>query len=365
MSVINELLARAVELGASDVHLKPDQQPYLRLGGRLQPAGYAALSADDLIAIIDDLLPNHVKDEFKHEHEADFSHKEEDVGRFRVNVFQGEGMPAVAMRHVKDQIPTLEELRLPTALYRLAEVQRGIVLLCGSTGSGKSTTLAAIIGEINRRFERRIITIEDPIEYEFNDQLCLITQREIGLDTLCFANALKHVLRQDPDVILIGEMRDPETIRTALLASETGHLVLSTLHASTAALAIPRMLDVFPPDEHEQIRFAMAANMQAVICQRLIPDSSGGVIPASEICFNTPTVQKLIRANRLDIISAAIETGKEDGMQTFNQSLYSMIKDGTVSETEGMRHATNPESLRMNLQGIFLDESRKILSTLI
>lgn len=364
MSVINELLARAVELGASDVHIKPDQQPYLRVGGHLIPAGYAALSADDVEAIIEDLIPEHLRVLFGEQHEADFSHKEEDVGRFRVNVFVGSGSPAVAMRHVKEQIPTLEELRLPSSLYRLADVQRGIVLLCGATGSGKSTTLAAIIGEINRRHERRIITIEDPIEYEFNDQSSLITQREIGLDTLNFSNALKHVLRQDPDVILIGEMRDPETIRTALLAAETGHLVLTTLHASTAALAIPRMLDVFPPAEHEQIRFAVAGNMQAIICQRLIPDSSGSVVPATEICFNTSTVQKLIRSNRLDVIGAAIETGGDEGMQTFNQSLYALVKDGTISEKDGMLHATNPESLRMNLQGIFLDESRKILATL-
>jgi pilus retraction protein PilT len=269
----------------------------------------------------------------------------------------------IAMRHVKTEVPTVEYLRLPPQLKDLARAERGIVLLCGTTGSGKSTTLAAIIGEINRTQRRRIITTEDPIEYMFIDDQSVITQREVGLDTLSFENALKHLLRQDPDVILIGEMRDALSIRTALLAAETGHLVMSTLHSGSADLAVPRMLDVFPAEEQNHIRLGLANNLHAAICQRLVPDVRGGVIPAVEIMINTPTVRKLIEKNQLGVLSAAIETGREDGMQTFNQSIYDHIKNGLISEEEGMLAATNPQALRMNLQGIFLDEGRRILST--
>ena len=233
--------------------------------------------------------------------------------------------------------------------------------MAGTTGSGKSTTLAAIIGDINQTQRCRIITVEDPVEYLFHDDQSVITQREVGLDTLSFQNALKHLMRQDPDVILIGEMRDRTSIRTALLAAETGHLVLSTIHAGSADLAIPRMLDVFPPEEQDQIRLGLAGNMYAIVCQRLVPDTQGGVVPAVEIMINTSTVRKLLEKNRLDVLGAAIETGAEDGMQNFNQAIYKLIKGGIITEKDGMRYATNPESLRMNLQGIFLDEGKRIL----
>ncbi len=266
------------------------------------------------------------------------------------------------MRFVKAEIPTVEELRIPTQIKGLAHVPRGIILLSGTTGCGKSTTLASIIGEINRTQRRRIITIEDPIEYVFEDDQSLINQREIGIDTLSFQNSLKHLLRQDPDVILIGEMRDRTSIRTALLAAETGHLVMSTLHAGTADLAIPRILDMFPGDEQDQIRLALAGNLYAIICQRLMRDVNGDAIPSVEILFNTPTVSKLLQKNQLSHLSAAIETGRDDGMQSFNQSLYDLITKGLVSEEEAMRYASNPEALRMNLQGIFLDEGNRILN---
>jgi twitching motility protein PilT len=235
------------------------------------------------------------------------------------------------------------------------------VVISGTTGCGKSTTLAAIVGEINRTQRRRIITIEDPVEYVFEDEQSIITQREVGLDTLSFQRALEHVLRQDPDVILIGEMRDRMSIRTALLAAETGHLVLTTLHAGTCSIAVPRVLDVFPANERDQIRMGLADTQHAIVCQRLVPDTTGSVVPAVEIMINTPTVRKLLEKKQLDTLAAAIETGGEDGMQSFNQSIYQLIKSGTITEAEGMRSATNPESLRMNLKGIFLDESRRIL----
>ncbi len=362
MSILHELLKNAVELGASDVHLKPDQEPFLRVHSRLSESGFDLVTAENMRAIVADILPAHLSEGYERTHEADFSHQEPDVGRFRVNVFVSQGLPAVAMRHVKTAIPTFAQLRLPERLAELAHVHRGIVLLSGTTGSGKSTTLAAILGEINRTQRRRVITIEDPVEYLFEDDQSLITQREVGLDTLTFENALKHVLRQDPDVILIGEMRDRISIRTALLAAETGHLVLSTLHAGNGALAVPRILDVFPADEQDQIRMALAGNLHAVVCQRLLQDVDGKAVPAVEILINTPTTRKLLERNQLEVLSAAIETGEEDGMQTFNQSIYKLIKKGVVTESEGMRFATNPESLRMNLQGIFLDEGRRILA---
>ena len=363
MSILKDLLDKAVHLGASDVHIKMNKEPFYRISGALVESGFDVITASDLDNIIQDILPEQLKPVFQREHEADFSLQESGVGRFRVNPFLSQNYPTLALRHVKTEIPTFEALRLPLSLKKLAHVERGILLLCGTTGSGKSSTLAAILGEINRTQRKRVITIEDPIEYLFEDDQSVITQREVGLDTISFANALKHVMRQDPEVILIGEMRDPTSIQTAVLAAETGHLVLSTLHAGTADLAVPRMLDVFPSEEHDSIRLALAGNLHAVVCQRLVPDLHGGVVPAVEILINTSTVQKLLEKNQLEMLSAAIETGGEDGMQTFNQSVYNLITNNLISEEEGMRFATNPQALRMNLQGIFLDTDSRILGS--
>ena len=363
MSLLRELLERSVELGASDVHIKTGTEPFFRISGKLTESGFEVLTPEYMQAVIEDILPPYLKRQYEAEHEADFSLHEPGLARFRVNVFDSQGNPTIAMRRVNAKIPTFEDLRVPPQLGAFAQVQRGIILLSGTTGSGKSTTLAAIIGEINRTQRRRIITVEDPIEYMFEDEQSVITQREVGLDTLTFSNALKHLMRQDPDVILIGEMRDRASIRTALLAAETGHMVLSTLHAGTTDLAIPRMLDVFPADEQDQIRLGLAGNLHAIVCQRLMPDTQSGVVPAVEIMVNTSTVRKLLEKNQLATLAAAVETGGEDGMQTFNQSIYNHIKAGLVTEADGMRYATNPESLRMNLQGIFLDEGSRILGT--
>ena len=359
-----DLLRQAVSAGASDIHLKVGQHPYLRLNAQLAPTDLPVLTTDDLDQTIRLILPQHLQKSYEEQHEADFSFSMEGGIRFRVNAFLSQGVPTLAFRHVKTKVPAIPELHLPDSIRKIAETQRGIVIISGTTGSGKSTTLAAMLNHINETKSLRVITIEDPIEYLFVDKQSIISQREVGLDTLTFQAALKHVLRQDPDVIVIGEMRDQTTFRTALAAAETGHLVLTTLHSGNAAVAVQRLLEFFPSGEWDQIRLNLASNLQSVICQRLIKGSQGGVIPAVEILINTPTVRKVLEKNKLEILPAAIETGVEDGMQTFNQSIYQLIKNGMISQEEGMLNASNPQALRMNLQGIFLDESRRILSAI-
>jgi len=364
MFKIDDFLRGAVEQHASDIHLKVGQTPFLRLQSQLTPSTLPVLSQENLHATIQHVLPPHLVSHYTEQHEADFSYFVEGAGRFRVNAFLSQGQPALAFRHVKTKVPTVDELNLPPSIKTIAESQRGIIIVSGATGSGKSTTLASMLNHMNETENLRIITIEDPVEYLFEDKKCVISQREVGLDTLSFQAGLKHILRQDPDVIVIGEMRDQTTFRTALSAAETGHLVLTTLHSSNAAIAIQRLLEFFPSGEWDQIRLNLASNLQSVICQRLLKGTQGGVIPAVEILINTPTVRKLLEKNKLDILPAAIETGSDDGMQTFNQSIYQLIKSGMITQEEGMMYASNPQALRMNLQGIFLDEGRRILSAI-
>ena len=364
MPMLTEVLRHAVQAGASDIHLKTGQPPLYRADKKLAAGPFEPLTAEQLRAIAAEIMPKHLGKAYAEKHEVDFSHREEGVGRFRVSLFDGEGCPTLAIRHIKDQIPDLDDCNLPSTLERLVHERAGIVILSGTTGCGKSTTLASLLERVNNTYARRIVTVEDPIEYAFTDKKSYITQREVGLDTETFATALRHVLRQDPDVILIGEMRDVDSVRTGITAAETGHLVFTTLHSGTAASAIPRLLDMFPKAEQDQVRMAISMNLCAVICQRLIPAIGGGVIPAAEIMFNSPTVKKLIAKNQLELLGAAIECGGENGMQNFNQAIYQLIKGGVVSEEVGMKFAPNAESLAMNLRGIFLDEGRKILAAL-
>jgi twitching motility protein PilT len=361
--MIHDILVKAVSMGASDVHLKPSQAPYFRVSGELVESGFPVFSDDDMRCIVVDMLPEHIRKRSDGATEIDLSHDEPEVGRFRVNIFMSRHVPTIALRHVKTQIPSLADLHLPPQIEKIAQANAGIIMLSGATSSGKSTTLAAMLQCINRTQRLRVITVEDPIEYLFTDDKCLITQREVGLDTPSFHSALKHVLRQDPDVIMVGEMRDDTSLRVALSAAETGHLVLTTIHANTAPQAVTRILEYFPMDERNQVRMALAGNLQAIICQRLIPAIDGKVRPGVEIMLNTPTVRKLLQKNELETLGAAIETGGEDGMQTFNQSIYKLIKSGAITERHGLEYATNPEALKMNLQGIFLDESRRILGS--
>ena len=265
------------------------------------------------------------------------------------------------MRYVKSSVPSFEQLGLLPQVKTIAEAHRGIVLLAGTTGSGKSTTLAAMIEHINAHSKRHIITLEDPIEYVFEDNQSVLEQREVGLDTQSFHHALKHVLRQDPDIIMVGEMRDSTSFQAAISAADTGHLVLSTLHTTNASQSIGRILDFFKADEREQIRRQLAGTLHAVICQRMVPTIAGTMTPALEILINTPTVKKLLEENRLDKLAAAIETARDDGMLTFNQALFDLTKAGKITEKEALAKASNPQALEMNFKGIFNSEGSRIL----
>jgi twitching motility protein PilT len=312
--------------------------------------------------VVETIVPKHAIKRLETEREVDFSYYFPGVGRFRTNCFQQRGQLCLAMRYVKTNVPTFEELGLLPVLKSIAESPRGIVLVAGATGCGKSTTLAAMIEHINATFKKHIITLEDPIEFVFEDNQSVIEQREVGLDTVSFPHGLKHILRQDPDIIMIGEMRDGISFSAAMSAADTGHLVLSTLHTTNAAQSVGRILDFFKADEREQVRRQIASTLQAVVCQRMVTTVTGAVTPALEIMINTPTVRKLIEENRLDKLPAAIETGIEDGMQNFNQALFQLVKDRKVSEKEALAKASNPQALEMNFKGIFLDEARRILS---
>jgi twitching motility protein PilT len=312
--------------------------------------------------VVEHIVPAHLKTRLEQERGIDFSYFVPDIGRFRTNLFQQRGHWCLAMRYVKTVVPKFAELGLLDQIRQIAESPRGIVLVAGTTGCGKSTTLAAMIEHINANFKKHIVTLEDPIEYVFEDNQCVIEQREIGLDTVSFEHALKHVLRQDPDVIMIGEMRDATSFTAAMSAADTGHLVLSTVHTTNASQSVSRILDFFKAEEREQIRRQLAGTLQAVVCQRMVSTLDGGMTPALEILINTPTVRKLIEENRLDKLAAAIETGTEDGMLNFNQALYNLFKQGKVSQEEALSKATNPQALEMNFKGIFLDEGRRILA---
>jgi len=362
MEMFHRILKTAVEGGASDVHLKIGTPVIFRINRQLIAIECPFPTNDWMNNVVEQVTPAHLRKRVEQEREADFSYFVPAIGRFRTNLFQQRGQWCLAMRHVKTNVPSFEELGLLEQIKKIAESPRGIVLLAGSTGCGKSTTLAAMIEHINSNFKKHIVTLEDPIEYVFEDNQCVVEQREVGLDTLSFHHALKHILRQDPDIIMIGEMRDSVSFTSAMSAADTGHLVLSTLHTTNAAQSISRVLDFFKADEREQIRRQLAGTMQAVVCQRMVATLAGSMTPALEIMINTATVRKLIEENRLDKLPAAIETGVDDGMINFNQALFNLVKQGKVSEQEALSKASNPQALEMNFKGIFLDEGRRILT---
>jgi twitching motility protein PilT len=361
MEMFHRILKTAVQGGASDVHIKIASPVIFRINRQLIAIECPLPTEEWMNNIVKHVIPAHLRQRIDEEREADFSYFVPEIGRFRTNLFQQRGQWCLAMRYVKTHVPSFEELGLLDQIKKIAESPRGIVLVAGSTGCGKSTTLAAMIEHINANFKKHIITMEDPIEYVFEDNQCIVEQREVGLDTLSFHHALKHVLRQDPDIIMIGEMRDSTSFTAAMSAADTGHLVLSTLHTTNAAQSVNRILDFFKADEREQIRRQLAGTLQAVVCQRMAATVAGAMTPAVEIMINTATVKKLIEENRLDKLPGAIETGNDDGMINFNQALFQLVKKGKVSEQEALLKASNPQALEMNFKGIFLDEGRRIL----
>lgn len=361
MDTLIEFFVQAVESEASDIHLKIGQPPIYRLEGHLYKADAPPVTREQILELMSEILTPGLKEAFDHNQEADFAWNLNERVRFRANLFSSSGEPTLSLRYVKNAIHTFESLNLPPQLAKVAMARRGIVIMAGTTGSGKSTTLGAMLNYINDREFRRIITIEDPIEYVFRDNKSVISQREIGFDTETFQSGLRAAMRQDPDIIMVGEIRDRNSVETAITAAETGHLIFSTVHAENSVQGVLRLLDMFSPDERPQIRLAISQTLQAIICQRLVPSVNGRVRPACEILRTNALVRKLILQESVDKLSVAIETGKEEGMMSFNQALYQMVKDGTVDQETAMRFASNPEALHMNLRGIFLDAGHRIV----
>jgi twitching motility protein PilT len=353
---ITDLLKATIEGGASDLHLKAGKPPKMRVDGRLAPVeGAPSLSGEAAQALALSIMNERQKESFNHRGEMDLAYSYPGLGRFRVNVFKQRGSVSLVFRVVPTKVKTIQELELPQILHDLALEGRGLILVTGSTGSGKSTTLAAMVEHINRNKTTNIITIEDPIEYLYLDRQALISQREVGYDTESFSVALRAALRQDPDVIMVGEMRDYETIHTALIAAETGHLVLSTLHTMDAPETINRIISVFPPFQQKQVRLQLASVLRGVISQRLIPRADAkGRVAACEIMISTQTVREAIidpeKTRRLrDVIAAG---GSQYGMQTFDQSLYDLMSRGIISQEAAMNWASNPDDFALKIRGV-------------
>jgi|RhiMetdeSRZDD1v2_1073273.scaffolds.fasta_scaffold257316_2 twitching motility protein PilT len=353
---VNDLLKVAVERGASDLHLKAGSYPMMRVRGELTPVAQDhRIDHDEMIAIAAAVLPTALREKFKDSHEVDLAYSVVGLGRFRCNAFQQRGTIGMTFRVIPFRVATIPELTLPPVLKRITQEQRGLVLVTGTTGSGKSTTLAAMIDEINATQTVNVMTIEDPIEYLHRDKRSIVCQREVGIDTKSFAQALRSALRQDPDVILVGEMRDHETIETALLAAETGHLVLSTLHTLDAAETIGRIVSVFPPHQHQQVRLQLGSVLRAVVSQRLIPKADGkGRVPAVEVMIVTPFIRDcIIDKEKTHLIRGAIAQGTSQyGMQTFDQSIYFLYEQHLITQEEALRWASNPDEFKLRLQGI-------------
>src|SRR5437667_2138351 len=357
MSVnIDDLLKMACGHKASDLHLKVGNYPYVRVDGELVPLiETKRLTAEDTLGLALSMMTNRQKQKFKENAELDIAYGVAGLGRFRCNFFQQRGSIAIALRVIPTHIYTAEELKLPNVLEKICQEKRGLVLVTGTTGSGKSTTLAALIDQINSNQTEHIITIEDPIEFLHRDKKSFVSQREVDVDTKNFGEALRSALRQDPDVILVGEMRDLETIETALTAAETGHLVLSTLHTLDATETIHRIIAVFPPHQQKQIRLQRGAVIQAVISLRLMPRADGlGRVPAAEVLVRTGYVRECIEnKEKTKYIKDAIAAGTSQyGMQTFDLSLYQLYKSGLITLEEALRRASNPNEFKLKIQGI-------------
>src|SRR5882672_3309447 len=353
---VNDLLKIAVESGASDLHLKVGSFPMMRVRGTLTPAGEEKrLDHEDVVAMSAAVISTVQRQKFKETQEVDLAYSVPGLGRFRVNIFQQRGTVGLVLRVIPMTIRTVEELGLPKVMKAIALEERGLVLVTGTTGSGKSTTLAALIDHINKERAAHVMTVEDPIEFLHRDHRSMINQREVAVDTRSFAQALRSALRQDPDVILVGEMRDFETIETGLTAAETGHLVFSTLHTLDATETINRIISVFPPHQQKQVRLQLASVLKAVVSQRLIPRTDGnGRSPAVEVMISTAFIRDcIVDKEKTHNINSAIAAGTSQyGMQTFDQSIFGLFKQGLISYEEALRWASNVDEFKLRVQGI-------------
>jgi twitching motility protein PilT len=351
---VTELLRYTVEMGSSDLHLKAGNVPFIRVDGELKPGSFPALSPADTEAMAQVLMPEHKAREFGATSEADFGYTLAGVGRFRINVYRQRGTVGLAIRRVRSEVPSFQELLLPPVIEQLADSSRGLVLLTGPTGTGKTTTIASMIGHINRTRRAHIVTVEDPIEVVHEDDLSIIEQREIGLDTESYAAALRHVIRQDPDVIFIGEIRDPESALSGIQAAETGHLVISTMHTIDATETINRLLDLFPPQQQREVRSSFAGALKGIVCQRLVPRADGkGRVPAVEVLVATGRVyDRIIDPEATVDIHDIIAEGDFYGMQTFDQALVRLVKEALVTEEDARRFSTNPHDFNLALRGV-------------
>ena len=347
-ALLNELLDVTVKEQASDLHISVDHPPVLRIAGRLIPLlKKKNISSKDALGLSQVLMTPEQNEGFMATKEIDFSYSFGQEARFRVNVFFQKGEVSIALRLIPANIKTVDELNLPPILHEFSKANQGFVLITGPSGHGKSTTLAALIDEINRTRTDHIITIEDPIEYIFKDDRSIIDQREVYQDTLSFAKALRSTFRQDPDVIMVGEMRDSETIATAITAAETGHLVFATLHTNSASQTVHRVVDSFPPEQQNQIRAQLSGSLLGVVSQRLIPRIKGDLIPACEVMLSTPAVANLIRENKIHELPLVIETSAEAGMISLNRALADLVKGKEISLENALKYSLGPAELKM------------------
>lgn len=349
---IEPYLEEVIRRDASDIHIQVGLPGMLRIDGALSPLhDTPVLTAEDIDGIIFSLLDEEQKEIYIHDKEIDFSFAYGELGRFRVNAFHEKGNPAGAFRLIPNKIRTVEDLGLPEIMNKMTEYPRGLVLVTGPTGSGKSTTLAAMLDKVNRERSQHIITIEDPIEYQHHHKKSIVVQREVHFDTPSFSAALRSALREDPDVVLIGEMRDLETISTAITVAETGHLVFATLHTNSAAQSIDRMVDVFPPHQQQQIRIQLSTILMGIVAQRLVPVIGGGRVAAAEVLVVTPAVRNIIREGKTHQLDGIIQTGSDHGMQSMDATLAKLIHEGKISYDEAKNYAVSLEELDRLMRG--------------
>lgn len=352
---LKQMLTEMLRRKSSDLHLRVGIRPFLRINGVLEHIETDPLTVEGMETVVSQILNEEQQQKFIKRNELDLALSVAKLGRFRINLFRQRGTTGIAIRAVNTKVPSFEELHLPDAIGKLADLNRGLVIITGTTGSGKSTTLAAVIEEMNTTRQENILTIEDPIEYIFRDKKSIICQREVGGDTENFASALRHAFRQDPDVILIGEIRDLETMSIALTAADTGHLVLTTLHTLNTMETISRIISFFPPHQHQQIRLLLAGTLQAIVCQRLLTrHDMPGRVPALEVMINTAAIHDcLIDPEKFNNIPDLIESGSSQyGMQSFDQSIMKLYNQGLISYDEAMANASNPDDFDLRIKGV-------------